>query len=53
MAALSAIRHNKPIAEYYKRKVSEHKKKMVALVACMRKIVLHLNAILRDGEMKF
>jgi transposase len=53
MAALSAVRYNKPIAEYYKRKVSEHKRKRVALVACMRKMILRLNAILRDGEQKF
>jgi transposase len=53
MVALSAIRYNKPIAEYYERKVSEHKRKRVAMVACMRKIVLQLNAILRNGEIKF
>ena len=50
MASLSATRYNDDIAEYYLRKQSEGKRKMVAITACMRKMVVQLNAIVRDGK---
>lgn len=53
LAALSAIRFNDKIAEHYIKKQSEGKKKMVAITACMRKMVIHLNAIMRDGEIRY
>jgi transposase len=53
MAALSTVRYNKPIADFYQKKIEEGKPKMVAIVACMRKMVSQLNAILRNGEIKF
>jgi transposase len=49
MAAMSAIRFNKSLSEYYQRLTESGKKKMVAITAVMRKMVLQLNAILRDG----
>lgn len=49
MAALSAIRSNPPIRAFYKRLIASGKKKMVALVACMRKLLVMLNAILKHG----
>lgn len=47
MAALTAIRSNPLIRAFYKRLTASGKKKMVALVACMRKLLVILNAILK------
>jgi transposase len=47
MAALSAKRHNPVIAEFARRLVG--KKPKVIVVACMRKLLVILNAMLRDG----
>lgn len=47
MAALVAARHNTVIRSFYERLVASGKSKKVALVACMRKIVLILNTMLR------
>lgn len=49
LAALSAIRYNQNICKYYNNLLSKRKRKMVAMVACMRKMIIHLNAILRKG----
>jgi transposase len=49
MAALVAIRHNPVLAAYYRRLVVAGKAKKRALVAAMRKLVVILNAMLRDG----
>ncbi len=49
LAALSAVRFNKTLFEYYTKKTSEGKKKMVAMTACMRKMLIHLNAITKRG----
>ncbi len=49
MAALSAIRFNPVIKSFYTRLVNAGKPKKVAIVACMRRIVCILNAMLRDG----
>lgn len=48
MAALSAIRWNPAIREFYQRLLRTGKAKKVALVACARKLLVILNAILRD-----
>lgn len=48
MATLSAIRHNPIIREFFRRLVSNGKHKKVALVACMRKFIIHLNAVLKE-----
>ena len=50
MATMSAIRHNPVIREFYQRLVARGKIKKVALVACMRKLLTILNAILRDKQ---
>jgi transposase len=50
MGVLSAIRHNPVLRETYKRLVQAGKAKMVAVVACMRKLVVILNAIVRDRK---
>jgi transposase len=48
MAVLAAIRHNLPAAAAYARMVAAGKPKKLAMVACMRKLLTILNAILRD-----
>ncbi len=47
MAALIASRHNPAIKTFYERLVASGKPKKVALVACMRKLLTILNAIMR------
>jgi transposase len=48
MAALVATRHNPAITAFYRRLRAAGKPAKVALVACMHKLLLILNAILRD-----
>ncbi len=48
MAALSATRHNPVIKAFYARLCAAGKAKKVALVACMHKLLLILNAVLKD-----
>jgi transposase len=47
MATLAAIRCNPTIRVYYQRLVGSGKAKMVALTACMRKLLVILNAIMK------
>jgi transposase len=47
MAALTATRFNPDIQAFYKRLVLAGKPKKVALVACMRKLLVILNAMMR------
>ncbi len=49
IAALVAIRFNPPMREVYERLVASGKPKKVAIVACMRKLLVILNAMKRDG----
>jgi len=49
MAALSAVRHNPPLRSHYQALLARGKAKKLALVACMRKLLITLNAILRDA----
>jgi transposase len=48
MGALVASRHNPAIKEFYERLLGAGKPKKVALVACMRKLLVILNAMIRD-----
>ncbi|MGI8909358.1 MAG: IS110 family transposase [Rubrobacteraceae bacterium] len=48
MGALVATRHNPTIKEFYERLLAAGKPKKVALVACMRKLLSILNALMRD-----
>jgi len=50
MAALVASRNNPVIAEFYRRLRGLGKPPKVALTACMRKLLVMLNAILRDRK---
>ena len=47
MGALVATRHNAVIGEFYERLLAAGKPKKVALVACMRKLLSILNAVLK------
>jgi transposase len=50
MAALVACRHNPVIKAFYERLVAAGKAKKVALVACMRKLLTILNAMVKTGK---
>jgi transposase len=50
MATISASRFNPVIKAFYNRLLNRGKLKKVALVACMRKLLTILNAMLRSGE---
>jgi transposase len=49
MTTLCADQHNSIIRSFYRRLVASGKHKEVALVACMRKMIVLLNAMVRDG----
>ncbi|RME82515.1 MAG: IS110 family transposase [Caldilineae bacterium] len=50
MATLTAIRCNATIQAFYQRLRAAGKKAKVAIVACMRKLLTILNAMVRDGR---
>lgn len=50
MAALVATRCNRVIGEFYRRLLGQGKPKKLALVACMRKLVVMLNAMLKHNQ---
>ena len=50
MATLSAVRHNPVIKSFYQRLLAKGKLKKVALTACMRKLLVILNAMVKNGQ---
>ena len=48
LAAIVAMRHNPVIRACYERLVGAGKPKKVAIVACMRKLLIIMNAMVRD-----
>jgi len=50
MAPPSAVRFNPTIAAFYRRLRGNGKVAKVTLVACMRKLLTMLNAMVRDGR---
>ena len=48
MATLAASRWNPDIAAFYRRLLATGKTKKLAIIACMRKLLVILNAMLRD-----
>lgn len=50
MAALVATKHNPKISSYYQRLVKNGKKKIVALVACVRKLLTILNQMIKTNQ---
>lgn len=49
MAAVSASRHNPLISSFYDRLISKGKAPKIALTACMRKLLVVLNAMVRSN----
>ena len=49
MATLVAVRHNAVLRAHYEHLLTKGKRKKVALVACMRKLLTILNAIAKHG----
>ncbi len=53
LCALSAKRYNPCIRQFFERLTEQSgKKKMVAMMACARKIIITLNALVKDGYSK-
>lgn len=50
MATLSAIQYNPVIQSFYQQLCRRGKEKKVAIVACMRKLLTILNAMIRDNQ---
>lgn len=50
LATLSALRSNPPIRAFYQHLLKKGKAKKVAIVACMRKFLICLNAMVRKNE---
>ena len=50
MAALSASKFNPVIREFYERLIKQGKEKKVALTACMRKLLVILNAMMQKNQ---
>ena len=48
MAALSAVKHDPILKAFYNRLRTAGKKPKVALVACMRKLVILMNRLLKN-----
>jgi len=48
MASLSAVRHDRILKEFYLRLRAAGKKPLVALTACMRKLVILMNRLLKN-----
>jgi transposase len=51
MAMMSAIQSNPIFKSMYQRLVQAGKPKKVAIIACVRKMVVILNSMLREGTM--
>jgi len=50
MATLSAIQHNPVIRTFHQRLIAKGKLPKVAIVACMHKLLIILNAMVRDNQ---
>ena len=51
MAALTAVRYNPAIRKFHKRLIDAGKKPKVALTACMRKLLVILNAMVKNNTL--
>jgi transposase len=50
MATLSAVRHDRILKEFYLRLRAAGKKPLVAMTACMRKLVILMNRLLKNYD---
>ena len=48
MAAVAAIRHNKVIRNFYDSLKNKGKPSKVAIVACMRKMLIYANSLVKN-----
>lgn len=51
MATLVAVRHNATLKNFYERLCAAGKLKKVALIACMRKLLVTMNAMIKNNEL--
>lgn len=51
MPILSAVQHNPTLKRFYRRLVEAGKEKMIAVVACMRKLLIILNTMTKNKEL--
>jgi transposase len=50
MATLSTVRHDRILKEFYQRLLNAGKKPLVAMTACMRKLVVLMNHLLKNDK---
>lgn len=50
MPTIVAIKHNPQIREFYNRLVDQGKPSLVAIIACMRKLLTILNVMMKEGK---
>ncbi len=50
MPTMSAVRYNPIIKAMYQRLLAAGKRRIIALVACMRKLLLLLNSMLKQNK---
>ncbi len=50
MATLSAVRHDRILKDFYQRLRTNGKKPLVALTACMRKLIILMNRLLKNDK---
>jgi len=50
MAAMTAVKHNKQLKVFFDRLVEKGKRRIIALVAVMRKLIVMINAMVRDNQ---
>jgi transposase len=50
MATLSAVRHDRILKEFYQCLLAAGKKPLVAMTACMRKLIILMNRLLKNDE---
>lgn len=48
MATMSAVRHDRILKDFYQRLLAAGKKPLVALTACMRKLIILMNRLLKN-----
>lgn len=51
MAMMSAIQCNSKFKAIYQRLITAGKPKKVAIIACIRKLIIVINSMVRDGVM--
>lgn len=50
MAIMTAVKFNPVIKRFYDRLIQKVKIKKVAMIACMRKLIIIMNAMIRDNS---